>query len=62
MTNGGVEGLVIKNYGGFYYVQDAKDIYECKLRGKIKQAVLTGDKVIFTPLEQGHGILETVQP
>ncbi|HBQ27123.1 MAG TPA: ribosome small subunit-dependent GTPase A, partial [Syntrophomonas sp.] len=50
MTNGGVEGLVIKNYGGFYYVQDAKDIYECKLRGKIKQAVLTGDKVIFTPL------------
>ena len=62
MTNGGVEGLVIKNYGGLYYVQDAKDIYECKLRGKIKQAVLTGDKVIFTPLEQGHGILETVQP
>ncbi len=63
MTNGGVEGLVLKNYGGFYYVQDAKlDIYECKLRGKIKQAVLTGDKVLFTPLEQGRGILETVQP
>lgn len=63
MTNGGVEGLVLKNYGGFYYVQDAKlDIYECQLRGKIKQAVLTGDKVIFTPLEQGRGILETVQP
>lgn len=62
MTNGGVEGLVLKNYGGFYYVQDAKlDIYECKLRGKIKQAVLTGDKVLFTPLEQGRGILETVQ-
>jgi ribosome biogenesis GTPase len=63
MTNGGVEGLVLKNYGGFYYVQDSnKDIYECKLRGKIKQAVLTGDKVLFTPLEQGRGILETVQP
>ena len=61
MTNGGVEGLVLKNYGGFYYVQDAKlDIYECKLRGKIKQAVLTGDKVLFTPLEQGRGILETI--
>lgn len=63
MTNGGVEGLVLKNYGGFYYVQDSfGDIYECKLRGKIKQAVLTGDKVLFTPLEQGQGILETVQP
>ena len=61
MTNGGVEGLVLKNYGGFYYVQDSnKDIYECKLRGKIKQAVLTGDKVLFTPLEQGRGILETI--
>ena len=63
MTNGGVEGLVLKNYGGFYYVQDAKlDIYECKLRGKIKQAVLTGDKVLFTPLEHGRGILETISP
>lgn len=63
MTNGGVEGLVLKNYGGFYYVQDSShDIYECKLRGKIKQAVLTGDKVLFTPLEQGRGILETIQP
>lgn len=63
MTNGGVEGLVLKNYGGFYYVQDSnKDIYECKLRGKIKQAVLTGDKVLFTPLEHGRGILETISP
>lgn len=62
MTNTYVEGLVLKNYGGFYYVQDSKkDIYECKLRGKIRQAVLTGDKVLFTPLEHGQGILETIQ-
>jgi len=63
MANDKVEGLVLKNYGGFYYVQDSeKNIYECKLRGKIKQQVISGDKVIFTPLENGKGILESILP
>lgn len=56
-------GLVLKNYGGFYYVQDQKsNIFECKLRGKVKQKILSGDRVIFTPLEVGKGILEKVLP
>jgi len=57
------QGLVLKNYGGFYYVQDKKNsIYECKLRGKVKQKILSGDRVMFTPLEIGMGILEKVLP
>ncbi|PKM77741.1 MAG: ribosome small subunit-dependent GTPase A [Firmicutes bacterium HGW-Firmicutes-15] len=57
------QGLVLKNYGGFYYVQDHKsNIYECKLRGKVKQKILSGDRVMFTPLEIGQGILEKVLP
>jgi ribosome biogenesis GTPase len=63
MADSGVEGLVLKNYGGFYYVQDSnKKVYECKLRGKLKQQVLSGDKVIFTPLEYQRGILEKILP
>jgi ribosome biogenesis GTPase len=63
MTLTQVQGLVLKNYGGFYYVQDQKkNIYECKLRGKVKQKILSGDRVMFTPLEIGIGILEKVLP
>ncbi len=58
-----VEGLVLKNYAGFYYVQDRNlDIHECKVRGKLKEKILSGDRVMFTPLEDGKGILEGVLP
>jgi len=61
MTLTQTEGLVIKNYSGFYYVQDKTGyIYECKVRGKVKEKLLSGDRVLFTPLENGKGILEKV--
>ncbi|MCX5780370.1 MAG: ribosome small subunit-dependent GTPase A [Firmicutes bacterium] len=57
------QGLVIKNYSGFYYVQDKlQHIYECKVRGKLKQKLLSGDRVMFTPLEIDKGILEEILP
>lgn len=63
MTEKRVEGLVLKKFSGFYYVQDGEqNIFECKLRGKIKVPVLSGDRVLFTPLELGHGILEELMP
>jgi len=56
-----VQGLILKNYAGFYYVQDQKlDVYECKVRGKLKEKLLSGDRVQFTILEAGKGIIETV--
>lgn len=58
-----VEGLVVKTYGGFYYVQDHQgNNYACRLRGKIKGPVLAGDHVVITVLEQCEGILEQVLP
>lgn len=63
MADDRVEGLVLKNYGGFYYVQDSrKEVYECKLRGKVKKQVLSGDRVLFTTLEHQRGILEMILP
>ncbi|MGS0764646.1 ribosome small subunit-dependent GTPase A [Syntrophomonas curvata] len=58
-----VGGLVLKNYGGFYYVQDSqKVVYECKLRGKVKKQVLSGDRVLITSLGNQCGILESILP
>lgn len=63
LSNTSLKGLVLKNYSGFYYVQDEKkDIFECKPRGKLKQKILTGDKVIFTPLEMNTGSIERTLP
>ncbi|MGE5391065.1 MAG: ribosome small subunit-dependent GTPase A [Deltaproteobacteria bacterium] len=57
------EGLVIKLYGGFYYVQDDRGrVYECRLRGKLRQQVLGGDRVKITILEEDRGILESILP
>lgn len=57
------EGLILKKYSGFYYVQDKEmKIFECKLRGKLKKAVLTGDRVKFTTLEEQRGVLESILP
>ncbi len=58
-----IEGLVIKNYSGFYYVQDQTGaVYACRVRGKVKQKLLSGDRVLFTPLDSAQGILEQVLP
>jgi len=57
------EGLVIKNFAGFYYVQDQRDqIFECKVRGKVKERILSGDKVLFYKTEDKRGIIEKVLP
>ncbi len=58
-----LEGLVLKLYGGFFYVKDrAGLVHECKLRGKIREQVLVGDNVYFTPTEEGQGIIEGIMP
>lgn len=64
MTASSADGTVIKKYSGFYYVQDKKaQIYECKLRGKVKhREILTGDRVTIALLDSRAGIIESVYP
>jgi len=63
MASENQEGLVIKLYGGFYYVQNSRGlVYECRLRGKLREPVLGGDRVTITVLEEGRGILESILP
>ncbi len=60
-----VEGLVIKAYGGFYYVHDGEIEWECSLRGRLrheKQQVLVGDRVGLMPGAEHRGVVEKVLP
>ena len=50
------EGLIVKATGGFYYVDAAGVLYECRARGVFrKQGVspLVGDRVTVEPRKQG---------
>ncbi|NLW62865.1 MAG: ribosome small subunit-dependent GTPase A [Syntrophomonadaceae bacterium] len=57
-----VNGLVLKRYSGFYYVQGPDgELLECKLRGRLQDdVILVGDRVEYRPTEKGKGIIERV--
>lgn len=57
-----MEGTIIKGIGGFYYVKNNDNIYECKARGKFRNEGLTpmvGDKVIIT-LNNNKGVMQKI--
>ncbi|MGN1443446.1 MAG: ribosome biogenesis GTPase RsgA, partial [Acutalibacteraceae bacterium] len=44
-------GLIMKGIGGFYYVETADGIFECKAKGKFRKeriVPLAGDRVKIT--------------
>ena len=58
-----LQGLVLKNYNGYYYVQVADSVYTCKVKGKMKQnrfSLATGDQVLLEPGEKGEGMIKKV--
>lgn len=60
-----LEGILVKGYGGFYYVKVGAERWECSLRGKFrkqKQDFLAGDKILFNPVGDGKGVIEGVGP
>ena len=66
------EGLLIKAYGGFYYVRAEGRTWELRARGRLRQPPagaraplarqppVVGDRVLFTPMENGSGTLESI--
>ena len=60
-----LQGLVLKNYNGYYYVQVGASVYTCKVKGKMKQnrfSLATGDAVLLEPGEKGEGMIKKVLP
>ncbi|MBQ3259182.1 MAG: ribosome small subunit-dependent GTPase A, partial [Clostridia bacterium] len=59
------QGLLLQVIGGFYYVEAADTVYECKARGVLRRegvSPVTGDRVVITLSEEGKGVLECVLP
>ena len=59
------EGIIMKALSGFYYVDDGQTVTACRGRGKLRRDKINprvGDRVRFTPLENGSGALEEILP
>lgn len=59
------QGLILKGIGGFYYVEAAEMVYECKARGIFRKRGATpyaGDWVNILIKEDGTGTIEDILP
>lgn len=59
------EGIIIKGIGGFYYVEAAEKIYECKARGIFRKkgsAPVPGDKVEIAVPDEGFASIDKIFP
>ena len=57
------EGLIIKGIGGFYYVEAAEQIYECKAKGIFRKEKITpvaGDRVVIEVRDNGQNTIEKI--
>ncbi len=58
-----LDGIILKSIGGFYYVEAADEIYECKARGVFRNKgykPVVGDKVTVTAPENGYCMIESI--
>lgn len=58
-----LDGIILKSIGGFYYVEAAENVYECKARGNFRNKgfkPVVGDKVKITVPESGYCAIEEV--
>lgn len=62
-----LQGRILKNYNGYYYVkvEGQEGEYTCKLKGKLKQkrfSLVTGDFVLIEAGEGSEGMLSRILP
>jgi len=67
MTEKTETGLIVRSQSGFFTVQGGEDQVTCQLRGRLKRGRHTGDiaaigdRVNFTRLEDGSGMIESIE-
>ena len=57
------DGLIIKGIDGFYYVEAAEEIYECKAKGIFRRQKITpvaGDRVVISVRENGQNTIDEI--
>ena len=60
-----LNGLILKGIGGFYYVEAADTVYECKARGAFRNKGLTplaGDRVTITVNDNAENTVDEIEP
>jgi ribosome biogenesis GTPase len=63
-----MRGLIIRSQSGFYTVETQDGLRVCQLRGRMKQGrrlgdlVAVGDWVQVTPLPDGQGVIDVIEP
>jgi ribosome biogenesis GTPase len=60
-----LNGVVVKAYNSYYYVQDKDKVISCKLRGRFKKgrfSLMVGDEVNYMIVGQDSGIIEEILP
>ncbi|WP_347487921.1 ribosome small subunit-dependent GTPase A [Desulfoscipio sp. XC116] len=60
-----MDGVIIKAYGGFYFVRAEDKVLECAIRGKIRRQrgqVLVGDRVRLRSVNDAQGVVEDILP
>lgn len=61
-----LKGTILKGIGGFYYVDTAEGVIECKARGRFRRTVgkpMVGDRVeLELQPEDGTGFLTEIEP
>lgn len=58
------EGIILKGIGGFYYVETAEGIYECKARGVFRKSrikPLAGDRVEISINENAENTIDVIR-
>jgi ribosome biogenesis GTPase len=59
-----IDGRLIKGIGGFYYVETADTVYECKARGIFRKKNITplvGDNVLITVNENAENTIDEIK-
>lgn len=57
------EGIIIKGIGGFYYVESAGEIFECKARGVFRKSgikPLAGDRVTISVNDKAENTIDNI--
>lgn len=60
-----LEGVVVKAYNSYYYVQDNQKMIMCTLRGRFKKerfSLLVGDRVGYEVTNEDKGVIEEILP
>lgn len=60
-----MNGIIVKGIGGFYYVETAEGIFECKARGVFRKEKITpmvGDCVEITVNENAENTIDEIAP